>query len=92
VSIWGVVSGIQIQDTPVVSKKTKGLNNGGYDKLGASQFAGFGYVATPDNVIRCLLQACYNWDDLPGNFKGSWQRDHQNGTRIQPSGRLCRQG
>jgi hypothetical protein len=45
------------------------LNNGGYDKLGASKFAGFGYVTTPDNVIHCLLQACYNWDDLPENVK-----------------------
>jgi aldehyde:ferredoxin oxidoreductase len=43
------------------------LNNAGYDTLGACSFAGFGYVATPDNVIRRLLQARYGWDDLPEN-------------------------
>jgi aldehyde:ferredoxin oxidoreductase len=43
------------------------LNNGDFDTLGACSFAGFCYVATPDNVIRRLLQACYNWDDLPEN-------------------------
>jgi hypothetical protein len=51
------------------------LNNEGYDKLDASKFAGFGYVATPDNGIRCLLQACYNWDDLPANVKEAPGRD-----------------
>ncbi len=43
------------------------LNNAGYDTLGACSFAGFGYVATPDNVIRRLLQARYGWEDLPEN-------------------------
>jgi aldehyde:ferredoxin oxidoreductase len=39
----------------------------GYDTLGACIFAGFGYVATPDGVIRRLLKARYGWDDLPEN-------------------------
>lgn len=43
------------------------LNMAGYDTLGACIFAGFGYVATPDGVIRRLLQARYGWDDLPEN-------------------------
>jgi len=43
------------------------LNNAGYDTLGACSFAGFGYVATPDNVICRLLQARYGWKDLPEN-------------------------
>jgi aldehyde:ferredoxin oxidoreductase len=43
------------------------LNMAGYDSLGACIFAGFGYVATPDGVIRRLLKARYGWDDLPEN-------------------------
>ena len=43
------------------------LNMAGYDTLGACIFAGFGYVATPDGVIRRLLKARYGWDDLPEN-------------------------
>ncbi|MCK6539040.1 MAG: aldehyde ferredoxin oxidoreductase [Anaerolineales bacterium] len=43
------------------------LNNAGYDTLGACSFAGFGYAATPDFVIKRLLQARYGWDDLPDN-------------------------
>ena len=43
------------------------LNNAGYDVLGACSFAGFGYAATPDGVIRRLLKARYGWDDLPEN-------------------------
>ena len=43
------------------------LNMAGYDTLGACIFAGFGYVATPDGVIRRLLRARYGWDDLPEN-------------------------
>lgn len=44
------------------------LNMAGYDTLGACIFAGFGYAATPDFVIKRLLQARYGWDDLPDNI------------------------
>jgi len=43
------------------------LNMAGYDTLGACIFAGFGYLATPDGVIKRLLQARYGWEDLPDN-------------------------
>jgi aldehyde:ferredoxin oxidoreductase len=43
------------------------LNMAGYDTLGACIFAGFGYAATPDAVIKRLLSARYGWDDLPDN-------------------------
>jgi len=41
------------------------LNMAGYDTLGACIFAGFGYAATPDSVIKRLLQARYGWGDVP---------------------------
>jgi aldehyde:ferredoxin oxidoreductase len=41
------------------------LNMAGYDTLGACVFAGFGYAATPDGVVKRLLKARYGWDDLP---------------------------
>jgi aldehyde:ferredoxin oxidoreductase len=44
------------------------LNNAGYDTLGACSFAGFGYAATPDAVIKRLLAARYGWEDLPDNI------------------------
>jgi aldehyde:ferredoxin oxidoreductase len=44
------------------------LNMAGYDTLGACIFAGFGYAATPDNVVKRLLIARYGWDDLPDNI------------------------
>ncbi len=44
------------------------LNNAGYDTLGACSFAGFGYAATPDFVIKRLLQARYGWEDVPDNI------------------------
>ncbi|MGC8856502.1 MAG: aldehyde ferredoxin oxidoreductase C-terminal domain-containing protein [Anaerolineae bacterium] len=44
------------------------LNMAGYDTLGACIFAGFGYAATPDNVVKRLLQARYGWNDLPDNI------------------------
>jgi aldehyde:ferredoxin oxidoreductase len=44
------------------------LNMAGYDTLGACIFAGFGYLATPDFVIKRLLQARYGWEDLPDNI------------------------
>jgi aldehyde:ferredoxin oxidoreductase len=44
------------------------LNMAGYDTLGACIFAGFGYAATPDGVVKRLLSARYGWDDLPNNI------------------------
>ena len=44
------------------------LNMAGYDTLGACIFAGFGYAATPDFVIKRLLESRYGWDDLPDNI------------------------
>jgi len=44
------------------------LNMAGYDSLGACIFAGFGYAATPDAVVKRLLEARYGWDDLPDNL------------------------
>jgi len=55
---------------PTVQKDpslTAQLNMAGYDTLGACIFAGFGYAATPDGVIKRLLKARYGWDDLPDN-------------------------
>ncbi len=43
------------------------LNMAGYDTLGACIFAGFGYAASPDAVIKRLLKARYGWDDVPDN-------------------------
>ncbi len=43
------------------------LNMAGYDTIGACTFAGFGYAATPDAVIRRLLRARYGWEDLSEN-------------------------
>jgi aldehyde:ferredoxin oxidoreductase len=53
---------------PAVQKDpslTAQLNMAGYDSLGACIFAGFGYAATPDAVVKRLLHARYGWDDLP---------------------------
>jgi aldehyde:ferredoxin oxidoreductase len=47
---------------------TAQLNMAGYDTLGACIFAGFGYAATPDFVVKRLLAARYGWDDLPDNI------------------------
>jgi len=44
------------------------LNMAGYDSLGACIFAGFGYAATPDGVVKRLLEARYGWNDLPDNI------------------------
>ena len=44
------------------------LNMAGYDSLGACIFAGFGYAATPDGVVKRLLGSRYGWDDLPDNI------------------------
>jgi aldehyde:ferredoxin oxidoreductase len=44
------------------------LNMAGYDTLGACIFAGFGFAATPDGVVKRLLKARYGWDDLPDNI------------------------
>ena len=43
------------------------LNMAGYDTLGACIFAGFGYAATPDGVVKRLLQARYGWENIPDN-------------------------
>jgi aldehyde:ferredoxin oxidoreductase len=43
------------------------LNMAGYDAIGACIFAGFGYAATPDAVVKRLLQARYGWEDLSEN-------------------------
>lgn len=43
------------------------LNMAGYDTIGACTFAGFGYAATPDAVIKRLLTARYGWEDVPDN-------------------------
>lgn len=47
---------------------TAQLNMAGYDTIGACIFAGFGYAATPEAVVRRLLKARYGWDDLPDNI------------------------
>ena len=44
------------------------LNMAGYDSLGACIFAGFGYAATPDAVVKRLLAARYGWENLPDNI------------------------
>ncbi|GAB4545303.1 MAG: aldehyde ferredoxin oxidoreductase C-terminal domain-containing protein [Anaerolineales bacterium] len=44
------------------------LNMAGYDTLGACIFAGFGYAATPDGVVKRLLKARYGWNDIPDNI------------------------
>ena len=44
------------------------LNMAGYDTIGACIFAGFGYAATPDGVVKRLLKSRYGWDDLPDNI------------------------
>ena len=44
------------------------LNMAGYDTIGACIFAGFGYAATPDGVVKRLLRSRYGWDDLPDNI------------------------
>lgn len=44
------------------------LNAAGYDVLGVCSFAGFGYTAAPDGVIKRLLQARYGWEDIPDNI------------------------
>jgi len=43
------------------------LNMAGYDTIGACIFAGFGYAATPDGVVKRLLKSRYGWEDLPDN-------------------------
>jgi aldehyde:ferredoxin oxidoreductase len=48
--------------------RTTQYNMAGYDTLGACLFAGFGYAATPDGVVKRLLSARYGWDDLPDNI------------------------
>ena len=44
------------------------LNMAGYDTLGACVFAGFGYAATPEAVVKRLLEARYGWSDVPDHI------------------------
>jgi aldehyde:ferredoxin oxidoreductase len=44
------------------------LNMAGYDTIGACIFAGFGFAATPDAVVKRLLHARYGWEDLSDNI------------------------
>jgi aldehyde:ferredoxin oxidoreductase len=44
------------------------LNMAGYDTLGACIFAGSGFAATPNAVIKRLLEARYGWRDVPENI------------------------
>lgn len=55
-------------NTQIEASRNAQLNMGGYDTLGACIFAGFGYAATPDGVVKRLLAARYGWDDLPDNI------------------------
>lgn len=48
--------------------RTSQYNMAGYDTIGACLFAGFGYAATPDGVVKRLLAARYGWDDLPDSI------------------------
>jgi aldehyde:ferredoxin oxidoreductase len=52
----------------IEASRTAQLNMAGYDTIGACIFAGFGYAATPDGVVKRLLQARYGWNDLPDNI------------------------
>jgi aldehyde:ferredoxin oxidoreductase len=56
------------QNVQVDVSRTSQYNMAGYDTLGACLFAGFGYAATPDDVVKRLLAARYGWDDLPDNI------------------------
>ncbi len=51
----------------IEASRTAQLNMAGYDTLGACIFAGFGFAATPDAVVKRLLAARYGWNDLPDN-------------------------
>jgi len=52
-------------NTQIEVSRNAQFNMAGYDTLGACIFAGFGYAATPNGVVKRLLQARYGWDDLP---------------------------
>ena len=55
----------------------------GYDTLGACIFAGFGYAATPDAVVKRLLMARYGWDDVPDNvLQALGKTDYKNGREF----------
>ncbi len=47
------------------TSRTAQLNMAGYDTLGVCIFAASGYAATPDAVIKRLLEARYGWKDVP---------------------------
>ncbi len=44
------------------------LNMAGYDSLGVCIFGASGYAATPNFVIKRLLEARYGWQDVPENI------------------------
>jgi aldehyde:ferredoxin oxidoreductase len=50
-------------------------NMAGYDTLGACIFAGFGYAATPDGVVKRLLAARYGWNEMPDNILAELGRE-----------------
>jgi aldehyde:ferredoxin oxidoreductase len=55
-------------DVQIEVSRNAQLNMAGYDTLGACTFAGFGYAATPNWVIKRLLTARYGWEDVPDNI------------------------
>src|SRR6266487_2765420 len=55
--------------------RTKQINMAGFDSLGACIFAGFGYAATPDGVVKRLLKARYGWEDVPDNILQALGKD-----------------
>jgi aldehyde:ferredoxin oxidoreductase len=55
-------------DVQIDVSRNAQFNMAGYDTLGACIFAGFGYAATPDGVVKRLLKARYGWDEIPDNI------------------------
>ena len=55
-------------DVQIEVSRNAQLNMAGYDTIGACIFAGFGYAATPDGVVKRLLRARYGWNDLSDNI------------------------
>ncbi|MBI5842277.1 MAG: aldehyde ferredoxin oxidoreductase [Chloroflexi bacterium] len=55
-------------DVQIEVSRNAQLNMAGYDTIGACIFAGFGYAATPDGVVKRLLKARYGWNDLSDNI------------------------
>jgi aldehyde:ferredoxin oxidoreductase len=55
-------------DVQIEVSRNAQFNMAGYDTLGACIFAGFGYAATPDAVVKRLLKARYGWAEVPDNI------------------------